>query len=82
MDTPLVSLAPHTVVFDRRLQVVIMRLHGIVTLPIGSEIELVETASWARVIGVRLLASVGDAPATLCLDVETAAAVTHGPVEG
>lgn len=70
MDTPLFSLAPHTVVFDRKLQVVIMRLHGVVTLPIGADIELVETKSYARVTGVRLLASVGDAPATLCLDVE------------
>ncbi len=70
MDSPLVSLAPHTVVYDHKLKVVIMRLHGVVTLPIGAQIELVETKSYARVTGLRLLASVGDAPATLCLDVE------------
>jgi hypothetical protein len=70
MDIPLVALAPHTVVFDRKLQVAIMRLHGVVTLPIGAEIELVASKSYARVTGVRLLASVGDAPAMLCLDVD------------
>jgi hypothetical protein len=70
MDIPLVALAPQTLVFNRKENVAIMRIHGAISLPIGAEIELVESKSWVRVTGVRLLASVGDAPAMVCLDVE------------
>jgi hypothetical protein len=70
MDIPLVSVAPHTLVFNRKENVALMRIHGVVALPIGAEIEIADLKSWARVTGVRLLASVGDAPAMLCLDVE------------
>ena len=70
MESPIVSLAPQTLVYSRTHKVEVMRLHGVVTLPIGAEIEMLEPKGSLRVTGVRLLASVGDAPAMLCLDVE------------
>jgi hypothetical protein len=71
MDIPLVAVGPNTLVFNRRENAPVMRIHGVVTF--GAEIEIVESKSWVRVTGVRLLASVGDAPAVVCLDVEAVA---------
>jgi hypothetical protein len=53
-----------------------MRVEGVVILPIGAEIELVDPNVKARVVGVRLLAGFPPRddregrPAHVCLDVE------------
>lgn len=59
-------LAAETIVHDMATQNQLMRLDGVVALPLGAEIELVEPNVNARVMRVRLLCN---EPATVCLDV-------------
>jgi hypothetical protein len=71
MYTPeIVDLDGHTIVFDRQRGLQVMRIKGLVVLPIGAEVELVDPNVNAVVKGVRLLAAAGTSPACVCLDVE------------
>lgn len=56
----------YTVIHDLHRNTAIGRIRGLVFVPIGAEVELVNPNVNARVVRVRLLA--GD-PTTLCLDV-------------
>lgn len=71
---PTVQLSPETLVFDRQRQRQVMRIHGIVPLPIGAEIELVDPNVSARVVNVRLTAGTPTISAALCIDVSVPAA--------
>ncbi len=71
MYTPdIVELDGDTVVFDRERQLQVMRIRGLVVLPIGAEVELIDANVNAIVKGVRLLAAAGTVPARVCLEVE------------
>ncbi len=52
---PVHQLRPETFVHDRTRNEQIMRIQGVVVLPIGAEIELVNPHVSATVVGVRLL---------------------------
>ena len=64
------ELRPETFVHDRARNLPIMRIQGVVPLPIGAEIELVNPNVNATVVGVRLLAGSGNVPVAVCLDVD------------
>jgi hypothetical protein len=68
VETP--QLGDLTVVHDRKRNMQVMRVQGVVVLPVGAEIELTNPNANATVTGVRLLASGGNVPAHVCLDVE------------
>jgi hypothetical protein len=77
--TPTIELDRRTLVFDRERNKQVMRLDGVVVLPVGAEIELIEPNVSAIVTGVRLLAgwptkngSKGN-PSTVCIDVKVPA---------
>lgn len=70
-ETPkLVGLEKQTVVFDLETNGPILRLDGILVLPVGSVIELPDPYSYARVESVRLLTPGGPAMPGMqvCLD--------------
>jgi hypothetical protein len=67
---PVHDLRPETFVHDRARNRQIMRIQGVVPLPIGAEIELVTPKVNATVVGVRLLAGSDHVPVAVCLDVE------------
>jgi hypothetical protein len=67
---PLHDLRPETFVHDRARNLQVMRIQGVVVLPIGAEIELVNSNVTATVVGVRLLAGSDHVPVAVCLDVE------------
>jgi hypothetical protein len=71
---PVHELRPETFVHDRARNRQIMRIEGVVPLPIGAEIELYDPDVKATVIGVRLLAGSAHVPVVVCLDVEVPAA--------
>ena len=66
---PDVQVGGETVVFDKARNVKVMTLRGVVVLPAGARVVLMDPNVEATVIGVRLLAAVDDSPATVCLDV-------------
>jgi hypothetical protein len=69
-DLKITPIAPYTVVHDVDENRVLMRIAGVVSLPVGAEIELVDPNINVMVVRVRLLASPGDGqPMTVCLDV-------------
>ena len=63
------SLGDYTVVYDRERNRQVMRLRGVVVLPIGAEVELTNPNVDAKVVGVRLLAGSRTGPVHVCLDV-------------
>src|SRR5215212_1699394 len=67
---PVHELRPETFVHDRARNRQIMRIQGVVPLPIGAEIELYDPNVRATVVGVRLLAGSAHVPVVVCLDVE------------
>jgi hypothetical protein len=67
---PLHELRQETFVHDRARNEQIMRIQGVVVLPVGAEIELVTPNVNATVVGVRLLAGSDHVPVAVCLDVE------------
>ncbi|HZH74532.1 MAG TPA: hypothetical protein VEY88_00780 [Archangium sp.] len=71
--TPTFGLEGRTLVFDRERNMQVMRIDGVVVLPIGAEIELTQPNVNARVTGVRLLAGGPGTPTAVCLDVEVPA---------
>ncbi|MBW3634501.1 MAG: hypothetical protein KY456_15900, partial [Chloroflexi bacterium] len=64
------DLRPETFVHDRARNLPVMRIQGVVSLPIGAEIELYSPNVSATVVGVRLLAGSDHVPVALCLDVD------------
>ncbi len=71
---PELDLAGTTIVHDRARNMQVMRIRGVVVLPVGAEVELVDPNINAVVIGVRLLAGNENIPVNVCLDVEVPAA--------
>ena len=67
---PVHELRPETFVYDRTRNQQIMRIQGVVALPIGAEIELYHPNVRATVVGVRLLAGSEHVPVAVCLDVD------------
>ena len=67
---PVHELRPETFVHDRARNQQIMRIQGVVPLPIGAEIELYNPNVKATVVGVRLLAGSAHVPVAVCLDVD------------
>ena len=67
---PVRELRQETFVHDRVRNEQIMRIEGVVVLPIGAEIELVNPNVSATVVGVRLLAGSDQVPVAVCLDVD------------
>ncbi len=67
---PVLELRPETFVHDRARNLQVMRIQGVVPLPIGAEIELVNPNVKATVVGVRLLAGSEHVPVAVCLDVD------------
>ena len=67
---PVQELRPVTFVHDRARNMQIMRIQGVVPLPIGTEIELYNPTVKATVVGVRLLAGSAHVPVVVCLDVD------------
>ncbi len=67
---PVHELRPETFVHDRARNLQVMRIQGIVPLPIGAEIELYDPNVKATVVGVRLLAGSAHVPVAVCLDVD------------
>ncbi|MDP9355680.1 MAG: hypothetical protein M3R02_10455 [Chloroflexota bacterium] len=72
-EPPTLQLGGRTLVFDRARSAQVMWIQGVVVLPVGAEVELVEPNVTARVINVRLLAGYSDIPTALCLDVDVPA---------
>ncbi len=68
VSTP--QLGGYTVVFDRKRNLQVMRVQGVIVLPVGAEIELMDPAINAKIVGIRLLAGGEDVAAHVCLDVE------------
>lgn len=66
-DPPTPRIAGDTVVHDRKRNTQVMRIQGVVVLPLGSEFELANPNVTAIVTGVRLLAG---AAVAVCLDVD------------
>ena len=71
---PVHELRQETFVHDRARNEQIMRIQGVVVLPIGAKIELVNPNVSATVVGVRLLAGSDHVPVAVCLDVDVPAA--------
>jgi hypothetical protein len=67
---PVHALRPETFVHDRARNRQIMRIQGVIPLPIGAEIELYDPNVRATVVGVRLLAGSAHVPVVVCLDVD------------
>ena len=67
---PRIELDPYTMVVDRARQEVVMRIEGVVVLPVGSIVELTDPNVDATVVAVRLLAGNERIPMRVCLDVE------------
>ena len=68
--TPMtVDLEPVTIVFEQKYGQ-ILKINGVVILPVGSTIELTEPNAIATVVGVRMLGGNAHLPVTVCLDVE------------
>lgn len=65
--------AKYTVVLDSRTGRQVMRIPGVVVLPVGAEVELRAPDVNVRVERVRLLACSDDVAAHVCLDVEVPA---------
>lgn len=63
-------LDTYTVIHDRVSNRQVMRIRGVVALPVGAEIELTDPNVSAEVTGVRLLAGTDSFPAAICLDVK------------
>jgi NMD protein affecting ribosome stability and mRNA decay len=59
-----------TVVHDKKNNVQVMQIQGVVVLPVGAQVELLKPNVSATVIGVRLLAGNDSHPVGVCLDVE------------
>ncbi len=70
----IVPLAQYTVVHDLDRKEAIMRLEGVVVLPIGAEIELESPQISVTVKRVRLLAGSDVVQRAVCLDVRRPAA--------
>jgi hypothetical protein len=75
---PVHALRPETFVYDRARNLQIMRIQGVVPLPIGAQIELVDPNVHATVVGVRLLAGSDHVPVAVCLDVDVPEAYWEG----
>ncbi len=67
---PELQLSAVTIVHDRARNRQVMRIQGVVVLPVGAEIELTDPNLTATVTGIRLLAGDSFTPAQVCLDVE------------
>jgi len=63
------TLGETTVIHDRKRNIAIMTIEGVVVLPIGAEVELINPNLNATVVGVRLLAP-WDGKVHVCLDVD------------
>jgi hypothetical protein len=63
------DLHPETIVLDRD-GVEVLRIKGVVPLPIGATVQLSTSEVDVKVIGVRLLCAPEGQPAVLCLEVE------------
>lgn len=63
------DLHPETIVLDRD-GVEVLRIKGVVLLPIGATVQLSTSTVDVKVIGVRLLCAPEGQPAVLCLEVE------------
>ena len=66
----LIKLGSKTFIHDRKRNMAVMMLDGVVVLPIGAEVELLRPNVNAVVTGVRLLAGTLTEPAHVCLDVD------------
>jgi hypothetical protein len=79
-EVPNLDLVRATLIYDRARQQPLLRLSGVVVLPVGATVDLPAFAQPATVVGVRLLATAGPAgggggsSACVCLDVELATA--------
>ena len=69
-EEPVFPLGGETIVHDRARNRLVMRIRGVVLLPIGAEVELTNPNVNATVVGVRLLAGTSTRPVHVCLDVE------------
>ncbi len=67
---PQVGVGPYTYVHDKQRNRQVMRLDGMVVLPVGSRLELPDSPESAEVVGVRLLSPSKNHPAHVCLDVK------------
>ena len=63
------DLHPETIVLDRD-GVEVLRIKGVVPLPIGATVQLSTSNVDVKVIGVRLICAPEGQPAVLCLEVE------------
>jgi hypothetical protein len=70
---PTLALHSQTLVFDRARRREIMRIQGVLVLPVGSTIELADPDVSAIVVGVRLSAGAEETPVEVCLDVDVPA---------
>ena len=70
---PEYDLGGTTVIHDRARNTSVMRLRGVVVLPVGAEIELPFSLDSAVVERVRLLAGSETDPPCVCLDVRVPA---------
>ena len=78
-DLKIMPVAQYTVVHDVDDNRVLMRIAGVLPLPLGAEIELLSPNINVTVVRVRLLASAGDGqPMTVCLDVKRPPATSWG----
>ena len=68
-EPEVLDLHPETVILDRQ-GTEMMRIKGVVPLPIGAVVQFGDPNFDATVIGVRLLCGPTGQPALLCLDVE------------
>lgn len=69
--TPRYALVRETLVYDVKNSRQLMWIDGVLPLPVGAEIELVNPNVSATVVRVRLLAAPTPSdPVRLCLDVE------------
>ena len=63
------DLHPETIVLDRD-GAEVLRIKGVVPLPIGASVQFSTSNAEMKVIGVRLLCAAEGQPAVLCLEVE------------
>jgi hypothetical protein len=69
-NIPIYRLSGQTIVHDFDTQEQMFRIDGVVVLPVGAEIELVNSNVSAKVVRVRLLAAPTiEHPVTVCIDV-------------
>ena len=72
--TPTASrLAESTIIFDRKRNQQVMVVEGVVVLPVGAEVELLNPNVNATVVGVRLLAGNTMIPVQVSIDVDVPA---------